>query len=302
MINRKNELIYKKRHHFLRFKPLLDLEYKNFGYKKCEEQTKKKSLIKKTYYVRHKERPFNLTLSILYGLNFPLSIYRSFLCPILIALLPTLIIIFSILNLIINNSDFNDFTQKIYIWNILLVLATLPIMLISALLANLGKKVYKKQSLGPKTDRALSSRGWDLWSSYNDNDPRFCPPDPNFNKNKKDDLGASKNKPVSPDNLSNMQIGDVKSTSDEDVEVISLLNNDGEEIDFIEIAAIAYKGEFYAMLQPVEMPEGMDEDEALVFHVTKDSNNEDKYNIVVDDDIIKGVFEEYNRILNQSKR
>ncbi len=32
----------------------------------------------------------------------------------------------------------------------------------------------------------------------------------------------------------------------------------GEEIDFVEIAGIAYRGSFYAILQPVELLEGMD--------------------------------------------
>ena len=86
--------------------------------------------------------------------------------------------------------------------------------------------------------------------------------------------------------------------NEEGDDIVTLTNAAGEEIDFIEIAGIAHNGEFYAMLQPVELLPGMDEDEALVFHVGRDENGEDKFDIVLDDDIIDAVFEEYNRLLD----
>ena len=36
-------------------------------------------------------------------------------------------------------------------------------------------------------------------------------------------------------------------------DVVTLMTAEGEEIDFVEIAGIAYKGNFYAILQPVEL-------------------------------------------------
>ena len=50
-----------------------------------------------------------------------------------------------------------------------------------------------------------------------------------------------------------------------DDDTITLLNSNGEQIQFIEIAGIAHKGSFYTILQPVELIEGMAEYEALVF-------------------------------------
>ena len=91
----------------------------------------------------------------------------------------------------------------------------------------------------------------------------------------------------------------VNDSYDEDDDIVTLTSADGEEIDFVEIAGIAYKGNFYAILQPVELLEGMDDDEALVFKVTKDASGEDHFEIELDDDIINAVFEEYNRLLDQ---
>lgn len=83
--------------------------------------------------------------------------------------------------------------------------------------------------------------------------------------------------------------------------MITLTTSEGEEVDFIEIAGIAYEGKFYLILQPVELLEGMGEDEALVFEVYKDENGNDKLEIELSDPVIDAVFEEYNRLLDENK-
>ena len=84
-----------------------------------------------------------------------------------------------------------------------------------------------------------------------------------------------------------------------DDDIVTLLSATGEEIDFVEIAGIAHKGNFYAILQPVELLEGMADDEALVFKVSRTEDGEDKFEIELDDEIIDAVFAEYNRLLDK---
>lgn len=84
-----------------------------------------------------------------------------------------------------------------------------------------------------------------------------------------------------------------------DDDIVTLTTADGEEVDFVEIAGIAHQGNFYAILQPLELLEGMDDDEALVFKVTRDANGEDHFEIELNDEIIDAVFREYNRLLDQ---
>lgn len=83
---------------------------------------------------------------------------------------------------------------------------------------------------------------------------------------------------------------------DED-DIITLVNEEGEEVEFVEIAGIAYRGNFYAVLQPVELLDGMGEDEALVFKVAKGANGEDNFEIEIDETIIKAVYEEYLKLI-----
>ena len=94
----------------------------------------------------------------------------------------------------------------------------------------------------------------------------------------------------------NKNVGEEEEIDD----VITLKTVTGEGMDFIEIAGIAYKGSFYAILQPVELLEGMEDDEALVFKVTRGNEGEDKFEIELDDEIIDAVFEEYNKLLDEA--
>ena len=88
---------------------------------------------------------------------------------------------------------------------------------------------------------------------------------------------------------------------EDDDDVVTLMAANGEEIDFIEVAGIAYRGNFYAILQPVELLEGMEEDEALVFKVSRGKDGEDKFEVELDDTIIDAVFAEYNRLLDEAE-
>lgn len=87
----------------------------------------------------------------------------------------------------------------------------------------------------------------------------------------------------------------------DDDDIITLQAKNGEDIDFVEIAGIAYRGKFYAILQPVELTDGMSEDDALVFQVTRGNDGEDKFAIELDDKIIDAVFAEYNRLLDEAE-
>ncbi len=95
---------------------------------------------------------------------------------------------------------------------------------------------------------------------------------------------------------------EVTDRNNKDDDIITVVTQDGRQIDFYEIAGIAHKGNFYAILQPVELLEGMAEDEALVFKVTHQPNGDNKFEIELDDAIIDAVFAEYNRLLDNAKK
>lgn len=80
-------------------------------------------------------------------------------------------------------------------------------------------------------------------------------------------------------------------------DIITLTSENGEDVDFLEIAGIALNGGYYAILQPAELFDGMEDDEALVFKVSR-SPDCDGYEIELDDEIIDAVFKKYYEILD----
>lgn len=75
-------------------------------------------------------------------------------------------------------------------------------------------------------------------------------------------------------------------------DIITLVGEDGSEIDFFVAAVIPYNGKMYGILQPVELLEGMQEDEALVFEC-----DEENFDLVTDDGIIDAVFAKYDELI-----
>ena len=94
---------------------------------------------------------------------------------------------------------------------------------------------------------------------------------------------------------------DIEDDEFADDDIVTLRSADGDDIEFVEIAGISHKGNFYAILQPAELLEGMNEDEALVFLVSRDEEGNDRFEICLDDEIIEAVFAEYNRLLDNAQ-
>ena len=86
----------------------------------------------------------------------------------------------------------------------------------------------------------------------------------------------------------------------ENLETIKLISPEGEEVEFELIAVIAENDKQYAILQPVELLEGMTEDEALVFEVTVE-DEESVFDFVDDEAIVDLVFEKYNELLAENE-
>ena len=82
-------------------------------------------------------------------------------------------------------------------------------------------------------------------------------------------------------------------------DIITLTSESNEEIDFVNIAQIVYQSKIYAFLQPVELLDGMDEDEAFVFEVKTDEEGQNSFTIVTDDEIVDEVFSRYNQLLEE---
>lgn len=84
-------------------------------------------------------------------------------------------------------------------------------------------------------------------------------------------------------------------------EIVTLLDDNGNEVNFIDIARIEYGGNTYEIMQPEELPDGVEDDEALVFLVTSDGSGTNRYDIVDDEELIDAVFEKYDRLYDEAE-
>ena len=78
-----------------------------------------------------------------------------------------------------------------------------------------------------------------------------------------------------------------------DSDPIILYGEDGQEIAFEQIALIPLNERLYVNMQPVDLLEGMADDEALVFEITE-QDDEPVLSVVLDDEVIDAVFEKYD--------
>ena len=81
---------------------------------------------------------------------------------------------------------------------------------------------------------------------------------------------------------------------------IKLYNEENQEVEFEQIALIPLEEKTYAILKPVDTMEGIADDEALVFKVTRGKDGEDKFEIELDDSVVDAVFAEYNKLYEEA--
>lgn len=80
---------------------------------------------------------------------------------------------------------------------------------------------------------------------------------------------------------------------DEDADIVTLLDENNQEVDFYHIATIDYKDDWFIFLQPVELLDGMEEDEMFIFKLGQDEEGNDTILPVEDEETLGAVYEEY---------
>ena len=77
---------------------------------------------------------------------------------------------------------------------------------------------------------------------------------------------------------------------------ISLFDEDGNEVEFEQIATIPYLGETYAILRPVGPVDGFEDGDAAVFMLDLIDRESDNILTVQDENLANAIFAEYERM------
>lgn len=80
----------------------------------------------------------------------------------------------------------------------------------------------------------------------------------------------------------------------DDDEIITLYDENDNPVDFYEIAVVEYEDNFYALLQPAEEVEGIEEDEAIICKIDEQQDDDtDLLTPVNDEELLDKIFNEY---------
>ena len=79
-------------------------------------------------------------------------------------------------------------------------------------------------------------------------------------------------------------------------ENIFINDNDGKEYEFIQLAVVDFKENYYAVLQPVTPVEGVGEDEVMIFMIDEE---QDCLVYAEDEKVIYGVYGEFMKMLEE---
>lgn len=79
----------------------------------------------------------------------------------------------------------------------------------------------------------------------------------------------------------------------DDEEIITLYDEEDNPVDFAEVACVEYEGKFYAILQPIDEVEGMEEDEVIICLLEEQDDETELITPVTDEELGEKIFNEY---------
>lgn len=83
----------------------------------------------------------------------------------------------------------------------------------------------------------------------------------------------------------------------QNTENIKLYDENDKATEFEQIALIPLNNSVYVLLKPVDKMEGVGEDEAVVFELIDDAESGDTLHVVMEDETIDLVFNEYKKMI-----
>ena len=79
--------------------------------------------------------------------------------------------------------------------------------------------------------------------------------------------------------------------------IVELIDEEGNEVDFEHLMTLEYEGHNYICLVPVEPMEDVAEDELVILRIETDEEGNDMYATIETDEELDAVFEKYLEIV-----
>ncbi|MDI3509081.1 MAG: hypothetical protein PWP55_1273 [Clostridiales bacterium] len=83
--------------------------------------------------------------------------------------------------------------------------------------------------------------------------------------------------------------------------IVTLIDEDDNEVQFEHILTLEIDDKEYVLLSPLEPMEDLDQDEAIVLRIEQDENGEDIYVSIDDEDEMQAVYDAYMEIISDEE-
>lgn len=90
-------------------------------------------------------------------------------------------------------------------------------------------------------------------------------------------------------------------TEEGEVQLVTITTDEGEEMEFVEIANLSVLGRDFTILQPVVPMDDLTEDDVLIFEIVKDEDGNDVVEFVDDDETIDAVSEAFYALYEEEE-
>lgn len=92
----------------------------------------------------------------------------------------------------------------------------------------------------------------------------------------------------------------VEETMPEDSDIIQLVNEDGDTVNFYHVATIELEGKWFVVFQPAEELEDVDEEEVAIFELQTGDDGEDVFVPIEDESLLDRVYDEYTKLVEEN--
>ena len=85
----------------------------------------------------------------------------------------------------------------------------------------------------------------------------------------------------------------------DDSDLIDLVDDNGRHLKFFHVGSTEYLNKWYAFFMPAEEIEGLDEEEVVIFEVSKDDKGDEVLLPVEDEALLDEVYEEFVKMMEE---
>ena len=93
----------------------------------------------------------------------------------------------------------------------------------------------------------------------------------------------------------------INEVEERDDDIITLVDEEGVEREFMHLATVDYKDNWYIVLEPTELFDGMEDGDVLIYRIGLNDDGDDTFINIEDEDELNGAFDAFMELVEQDE-